>query len=474
MKKKEISGNIMKINKHQNNSILHYSDKDDSFRLINREIDDINKDKNLLHIDFLKDKKNWSIIEVYFLAKNIKIIPEPDSTELDELIDQIFWIDLNKSIRKETSLIIHEDGINNINFSREKFSSHFNEINYNTDKKISSSAYKYYFSPYSNITVTISHKQAKDKFTVSLFLHNEYIHGEDFNKMNPKQQAFYTSHMSAFDKVKKTYSLNKEGLSLFATDFIKSINQTHVTTDYIVNKIKKECRGNSSNAFEILFSQYTQDKVDGEFYAGQIFDFKNNKGVSLFDYEQAYLRCLIDVLYPKIPYFLFLEEIHHIALQFDDHEFMPLSYSINIQGNHLILQKDGITILNTPKNNSKIADLIVDNIQTDFYKMLKEDSIYEEKMTKECNDFFQQFFEVEDIVAQREPLHTFSGLNIIKRNFDFHISYADDILKKQIQMGCIENLENDKELIIFREKIKIKSALKENNNDSALNNKKRL
>lgn len=464
----------MKTNKHQNDSNLHYSDKDDSFRLINREIDDINKDKNLLHVDFLNDKNNWKIIADYFLTKNIKIMPEPDSTELDELIDQIFWIDLNRNIRKQTSVIIYEDSINNINFSREKFSDHFNKINYDLNEKISSSTYKYYFSPYSNIDVTISHKQAKSEFTVSLFLDDGYIHGKDFKKMNSKQTDFYNSHLSTFEKIKKTYSLNKEGLSLFATDFIKSINQTHVTTDYIVNKIKKECRGNSSNAFEILLSQYTQDKVDSEFYAGQIFDFKNNKGISLFDYEQAYLRSLIDLLYQKIPYFLFLEEIHQISLEFDDREFMPLSYSINIQGDHLILQKDGITILNTPKNNSKIADLIVDNIQTDFYKMLKEDSIYEEKMTKECNDFFQQFFEVEDIVAHREPLHTFSGLNIIKRNFDFHISYGDDILKKQIQMGCIENLENDKELIIFREKIKIKSALKENDNDSTFNNKKRL
>jgi len=58
----------MKINKHQSDSTLHYSNKDDSFRLINREIDDINKDKNLLHVDFLKDKKNWIIIEDYFLA----------------------------------------------------------------------------------------------------------------------------------------------------------------------------------------------------------------------------------------------------------------------------------------------------------------------------------------------------------------------------------------------------------------------
>ena len=426
-----------------------------------KEIQNINKNEDLLNYQFVNDTQNHSLILDYLSSKNsletpYNVFENTQSPEFLNFLDDIFWKDFSIIFPKQKNQFIKHNEINNILLKVEKEYFFKNPV---TQESNSISTYDYTFEDYSKFEFKITHNFNFNQFeTSSSFKHIDIGHS-DLKKMTLPEKTTHLNYINSFDFRKGKREINKKNLEEVINTFLQDINKLDLTTSALVDFHNRKHNG-ADILCHFIDKNYSLNDVES-FLNYNNTDLYNIKKRNLYDPVEAYKNILLMELYNKLPCFLYNEKIHRLNMEIEYKDFIELFYHLEFKQDNIHLYKNNqkIHTWNNFFDNYTMCEDIANYIRRDFNHILKSEPQYEINFKNDFNYLLKTFFGNTDIKIESPDFYSLSIEEIINKELPFKISYLDDFIEKKINFACIENIQNETDLQIFKEKIKIKSSL---------------
>lgn len=436
-------------------------------------IADINKDKSITHFEFIKNPKNWSLLENFFKDKSIKIenlhkftAKNPESDTFNSLKENLFYMDFKSLFCQELEAFVKKEELFNIKLmeiNRDQtgdLSAFFTQENLD-DKNKYLFAYTYIVEDVLTINFSIQYVYSTEKFEIKMDLTCPYIVNKQ-SEMNKAEVKLYKKLLEDFKCKNESVHINFATMKKFINMFLHDINRFNLTNNSAVNYVKSKSPYKDDVTTFFLESKFDMWSITSHFVPaskkGQEYD--KSKSRDLFYFKQAYLECLYHDLQTSLGNTFFESKIklNEINIIFKK---IGCTYDIKFSEYQIIsLYADDIHMISWRnfKKEKYLRNTIINYIKSDISRLLKRGCSIEKEILSEFDELFKAKFKNIDIAIQSTPFYQLSLEELTQAKIPYILSFNDNILEKHLSLNELKE-NKDLEFNIFCEKVKIFSEL---------------